>query len=379
MQFAMFYHSLISDWNNGNAHFLRGITAELLKRGHQVDVYEPAGGWSMQNLIETQGQTPVREFFSRFPMLQSIACDYDALDFDAILYGADVAIVHEWNEPRFIDRIASHRRRRGGCKLLFHDTHHRCATQPRYTDKLELNRFDGVLAFGRSLAEVYLQNGWNDRVWTWHEAADATVFQPDKASFMQGDLVWVGNWGDEERTAEIAEYLVEPAGALGLATNVYGVRYPQTAINLLGKSGLVYNGWLANYKVPEVFNSHRVTVHIPRKPYGKILPGIPTIRPFEALACGIPLIMAPWEDTENLFTPGKDYLVAHSGHEMKTHLRSVINEPELATRLAEHGRRTILARHTCAHRVIELLEICREMGIDTTIDNKLCREAANVL
>lgn len=52
------------------------------------------------------------------------------------------------------------------------------------------------------------------------------------------------------------------------------------------------------------FAQFKVTIHVPRRPYTQALPGIPTIRLFEALACGIPLIGAPWDDVEGLFTPG---------------------------------------------------------------------------
>jgi len=104
-----------------------------------------------------------------------------------------------------------------------------------------------------------------------------------------------------------------------------------------------------------------VTVHVPRRPYVQALPGIPTIRVFEALACGIPLVSAPWDDCEGLFEPGSDFLVARDGAEMREHLRAVLNEPQLARSLAEHGRKTILARHTCAHRVDELLDIYAEL------------------
>ncbi len=105
-----------------------------------------------------------------------------------------------------------------------------------------------------------------------------------------------------------------------------------------------------------------MTVHVPRRPYVRALPGIPTIRVFEALACGIPLVSAPWDDAEGLFTPGKDFLVASTGQEMTRLLRLVCHEPELARALAEHGRQTILARHTCAHRVDELLAVAAELG-----------------
>jgi spore maturation protein CgeB len=106
-----------------------------------------------------------------------------------------------------------------------------------------------------------------------------------------------------------------------------------------------------------------VTVHVPRRPYVEALPGIPTIRPFEALACAIPLISAPWDDAEELFRAGRDYLVARDGEEMALRLREVLDDAGLAAELRRSGLETIAARHTCAHRVDELLEICRELGV----------------
>lgn len=91
------------------------------------------------------------------------------------------------------------------------------------------------------------------------------------------------------------------------------------------------------------------------------LKGIPTIRPFEALACGIPLISSPWQDVEGLFRPGEDFLVARNGAEMKKHLRAVLSSPELQDKLAQSGLQRIRARHTCAHRVDELVRIYDEV------------------
>ena len=44
MRVVVFSHSLVSDWNHGNAHFLRGVATELQERGHEVGVFEPADG-----------------------------------------------------------------------------------------------------------------------------------------------------------------------------------------------------------------------------------------------------------------------------------------------------------------------------------------------
>ena len=110
-----------------------------------------------------------------------------------------------------------------------------------------------------------------------------------------------------------------------------------------------------------MFARARATIHIPRRPYVRALPGIPTIRVFEALACGIPLVSLWWDDCEGLFDPGRDFLRARPPEEMKTRLRAVLSDRDLARALVAHGLRTIRERHTCAHRVDELLSIVAEI------------------
>jgi spore maturation protein CgeB len=209
--------------------------------------------------------------------------------------------------------------------------------------------------------DIYLARGWARRAFTWHEAADVRRFRPVAAE-PAGDVVFVGNWGDAERTEELRTFLLAPVRELGLTARLHGVRYPPHARAELAASGVSYGGWLPNHRAPRTLAAHRVTVHVPRRPYAAALPGIPTIRPFEALACGVPLVCAPWDDAEKLFRPGKDYLVARDGAEMRRHLRAILGEPELARSLAETGLETVRRRHTCAHRVDELLDVLRAVA-----------------
>ncbi len=365
MRVALFYHSLVSDWNNGHAHFLRGLTAELLARGHDVRVFEPADAWSLKNLIAENGPRAAGEFARRFPRLRSLRYSPARLDLDRMLDGVRLVLVHEWNDPRIVHRIGCHRLRNRGYRLLFHDSHHRAYSHPDQIEAFRLDRFDGVLAYGDAIRRIYVDRGWGRRAWTWHEAADVRVFRPRRGLRPAGDLVWIGNWGDEERTAEYEEFLLGPARALRLRARAYGVRYPEEGLARLRAARVEYGGWLANYKVPEAYGRFKMTVHIPRRLYATALPGIPTIRPFEAMACGIPMISAPWQDVEGLFTPGEDFLVARDGREMRRHMRRLLNDADLRAELAARGRRTILGRHTCAHRVRELMAIAAELGIET--------------
>jgi spore maturation protein CgeB len=355
MKFVFFYHSLVSDWNHGNAHFLRGVLSELLARGHEVTVYEPGDGWSRQQLLQEQGERALSDFHTAFPLLHSHDYDAGSIDLPRALEGADVVLVHEWNDPELIARIGR-AAAAVGCRALFHDTHHRSVTAPQEMERLDLRDYAGVLAFGKAIADRYLQRGWSQLAWVWHEAADTRVFQPLMAQ-RDGDLVWVGNWGDDERSHELREFLIDPVSALHLRATVYGVRYPEEARAALAAAGITYGGWIANSRVPQVFAQHRCTVHVPRRAYARDLAGIPTIRMFEALACGMPLVCAPWDDAEHLFRPGKDYLVARDGREMRECLLAVLNDNELATQLSASGLETIRSRHTCGHRVDELLRI----------------------
>ncbi len=358
MRIVMFYHSLLSDWNHGNAHFLRGVVGELLGRGHDVAVYEPRDGWSLRNLLAEHGAEALRRFRAAYPDLDSVRYDLATLDLDEALRAADLVLVHEWNDHELVRRAGEHRRDKGNYVLLFHDTHHRSVTDSAGMAAYDLRYYDGVLAFGGVIRDLYRQRGWARRAWTWHEAADTRIFQPVPGQPWEGDLIWIGNWGDDERTAELQEFLIRPVKDLRLRARVYGVRYPESAQHALRDAGIEYAGWLPNHEVPKLFARFRVTVHVPRGPYVRALPGIPTIRVFEALACGIPLISAPWDDSEHLFVPGRDFLVARDGNEMKGHLRHLLGDRAAAQTLAVHGLHTIQARHTCRHRVDELLAIC---------------------
>jgi spore maturation protein CgeB len=255
----------------------------------------------------------------------------------------------------------------------------------------DLAGYDGVLAFGETLSEVYRRWGWGGRVFTWHEAADTRLFRPlaspaggrgllaaeprageggntDLSEESRQGLVWIGNWGDEERSAELESFLLRPARTAGLSLDIYGVRYPAHAFDTLRRYGARYRGWLPNARAPEIFARHLATVHVPRRFYVDVLPGIPTIRVFEALACGIPLVSAPWRDSEGLFRPGQDFLVARDETEMERHLAALRDDPALRAALVESGLATIRARHTCAHRAQELLAIVEGLNAPSSAE-----------
>lgn len=360
MKIVLFYHSILSCWNHGNVHFLRGIARELSRLGHAVAVYEPEDGWSRQNALADGGALVLEESAALVPHVRIESYRADTVDLEAATDRADLVLVHEWNSPALVEALGRLRADGASFALLFHDTHHRSVSARSEIEQFDLDGYDGVLAFGEVLREYYVRAGWGRHAFTWHEAADTALFRPLPAPSKDTDVIWIGNWGDEERSLELETYLINPIATLGLRGRIHGVRYPERIKAMLAGRGIAFAGWLPNHRAPQAYARSHVTIHVPRRPYLDALPGIPTIRVFEALACGIPLISSPWSDAEGLFAPGA-YLTARDEDEMIASLRLVLRDKAMTQALIDTGLHTIAQRHSCAHRVQELLDIVKHL------------------
>jgi spore maturation protein CgeB len=357
-RFALFYHSLISDWNHGNAHFLRGLMRALQARGHEVTCYERADNWSLVHLEKIQPDA-IATFERSFPDLHFERYTWEADLGERLrrrLRHVDVVLVHEWNEPSLI-RLVGRICRESGVRAFFHDTHYRVVLDAEHRAELALEQFDGILAYSPSTAQRYRDLGFPN-VHVLHEAADTTVFAP-LTTPKTTDVVFVGNYGDGDRSDELEDFVFGPRRLLPrLNYAVYGVRYPDDVVARL-RNGLDidYRGWLPNVLVPRVYSAARVVLHVPRRQYTQLLPGTPTIRVFEALASGACLISLPWPDTDGLFDAGRDYAVASTPQEMRESIDWLCRDDQARAAFERHGRQTILDRHTCDHRASELLEL----------------------
>jgi spore maturation protein CgeB len=367
LDIRFFVHSLVSDWNHGNAHFLRGLVRALGQMGHRVRSYEQLGAWSLSNLVSQEHERSIdaiNQFRHTYHELDIQFYQDDAelaSHMRAELNGADIVIIHEWNEPHIVNMILGLKEELG-FRALFHDTHHRAYTIPRDILRFHLHKFDGVLAFGEAIRRIYRDGFGMQNAFTFHEAAAIDTFRPVVRP-QAIDVVWIGNWADDdERTDELREFLLEPAAAApGRKTVVYGVRYPEAGVRELQEAGIDYRGYLPNLEAPQVYGESALTVHIPRRPYANGVSGVPTIRIFEALACGIPLISAPWEDAENLFRAGEDFIVVRDQQGMKAEMDHLLRDVKARRQIGVNGLETVRRRHTCAHRAEQLTAICEEL------------------
>ncbi|HUR37151.1 MAG TPA: glycosyltransferase [Terriglobales bacterium] len=365
LRIHIFAHSLVSDWSHGSAHFLRGLARSLMQMGHRVRCHEELGSWSLVNLVRTEQERSIDaidQFRSQFRELDIHFYERkDGLrDFlKSDLRNADVVLLHEWNEPDAINTVLSLKSELR-FKALFLDTHHRAYTRAGEMLKFHLHLCDGVLAAGEPIRKIYTDGFGIRRAWTFHEAADIEHFYP-RALPKKTDLVWMGNWGDEARTAEMEEFLVAPTSALpDLKVRAYGVRYPAEAVDWMLDAGIDFRGYLPNLDAPREYAEAVLALHIPRKQYTNGLAGVPSTHIFEALACGTTLISAPWDDLEHLFRP-EDFVRVRNSEDAQAKIEWLLKDESARSQIADSGLQTIRAKHTCRHRAEELTSICDEV------------------
>ena len=322
MKIAFLNPSLAS--GQSAARFVRGTIAELRELGHDVEVLEPA----------------------RVEAPADLAIELDL---------ADLVVVQDSTPPTLVRQIGAHHRQHDGCRLLFHATRAIPTDDSRTDgDGFDLSGYDGILASSRRISQSYFEADWHGPAWNWPEAADTRIFHPLPDIEPEADLVAVASWADGAQSAALRELLLRPARQLRLRGAIHGPPPPWLAGLRLRLTGLHHCPPVADRAIPALFARHRLTVQLLAQPT--------PVSSFEALACGVPLISAPGGDDDGLFQPERDYLVARDCAEMREAMQAVLELPEFAAQLSESGLRSVRARHTCAHRAQELLEIDAELS-----------------
>jgi spore maturation protein CgeB len=137
---------------------------------------------------------------------------------------------------------------------------------------------------------------------------------------------------------------------------------PQYPANIAWPSNVQYQPHLPPAKHREFYNRQRFTLNITRA--DMIQAGwSPSVRLFEAAACGTPIISDRWRGLDSLFVPGREILLAGRGEEVLAALNGLGEDERLE--LAARARARILAEHTAAHRAEQLEGYALELLGDT--------------
>jgi spore maturation protein CgeB len=356
MHIAFFGHSVLADWNNGRAHFIRGLIRELDRLGHECVFYEAKDNPATRAQIAHVGQSSLAETLRVFPFLQvRLYRDgiRDPLPFlRQALAEAEAALVMHTSEPSLIRALPEVLG--GGQLCLFFDNRCRLLREEALYRSYGLERYGAVLAGSSSLAAQFRERLGLSRVEVFHEAADTELFYP-RPCRQDIDLLLIAN-GGEDLERPLREHFLEQSLIFPhLRFCLYGIHHGEQSRQQFRTAYRVdYRGWVPNVQAPPLYARSRLALHLAREPY---LPGIPTTRPFEAFATRTCLLTGPWRDTDGLFREGEQYLRADSPEEMTRLIRYLLENRPARERIAEAGYRNLLERHTCRHRAQQLLDI----------------------
>jgi spore maturation protein CgeB len=178
-------------------------------------------------------------------------------------------------------------------------------------------------------------------------SADPEIYypQPERRSW---DLGYIGTYS-ADRHAQFDRMLLAPAKLWSSGRFIVaGSQYPS---DIQWPSNLLRILHLPSSEHRQFYNRQRFTLNLTRGPMVKA--GFsPSVRLFEAAACGTAIISDSWSGLETFFEPGKEILVADSTSEILAILQTTL-EASIAE-LGEAARKRFLSEHTADHRAAEL-------------------------
>jgi spore maturation protein CgeB len=178
-------------------------------------------------------------------------------------------------------------------------------------------------------------------------SVDSSTYYPDPQQ-LRWDLGYLGTYSDDRQPA-LERLLVGPARQdPELTCCVAGSMYPDSIVWPENVERIQH---LPPAQHREFYNAQRFTLNVTRA--DMVRAGYsPSIRLFEAAACGTPIVSDPWDGLGEIFTIGSEILVARNSAECLEYLHDISDEERIA--IGERARGRVLADHTSSSRAAQL-------------------------
>jgi len=345
--------SITSSWGNGHATTFRGLVRELANRGHKILFLERDVPWyaSSRDLpnpgyCDTQLYSSLADLQARFtePIREA----------DFVMVGSYVpegVMVGQWaiNTAR-------------GIKAFYDiDTPVTLAKLERadyeYLHPNLIPQYDLYLSFtGGPTLHLLEQKYGSPKARPLYCSFDPELYFPEPQE-LKWDLGYLGTYSDD-RQPPLEKLMLDaarqwPAGKFVVA----GPQYPAT---IQWPANTQYIHHLPPAEHRQFYNSQRFTQNITRQ--DMIKAGYsPSVRLFEAAACGTPIISDYWDGLDSVFSFDTEILVSYSATDTLRFLREISEAERLA--VGEKARQKVLKQHTAAHRALEVEQYIREYKV----------------
>lgn len=350
MKIVIYGLTITSSWGNGHATTYRSLCKALARRGHRIHFVEKDVEWYRSNRDLPQPAFCTVHLYSDWaadhqPLLE-LAADADAIIIGSYFADAISAAASLFNNPH--------------CPIFFYDidtpitlTQLRSTGQTEYLQASSIPHFAAYLSFtgGPALRELEASFG-SPRAIPFFCSVDPDLYHPTPARpDFRADLSYLGTYA-ADRQPKLSALLKDPAAALpGLQFFVAGPQYPEHLAWPPNVRRLIH---LSPPDHPAFYSSSRFTLNLTRD--DMVRAGYsPSVRLFEASACGAALLSDWWPGLDQFLTPGAEVLLPKDAGDVVTILRDC--SVEESSRIGLQARERILAEHTSEHRAMQFEQI----------------------
>ena len=336
--------SITSSWGNGHATNYRALVRALAGRGHRVLFLERDVPWYARHRDLPRPPWGELALYGSFDELRGRWLER-VRQADAVVVGSYV--VDGVDVGHWVNDVAEG-------ATIFYDI-----DTPVTLEKLErcdyeyiepglVPRYDVYLSFtgGPVLRRLEEQYG-SPSAQAFHCMVDADAYRP-AGWWPAWDLGYLGTYSDD-RQAGLERLLLEPARAEG--SRSFCVAGPGYPASVQWPANVVRLEHVPPPLHPGFYNRQVFTLNLTRRAMART-GWSPSVRLFEAAACGVPVITDAWAGLEHFFEPGEEILVAEGPDDVLRILRDT--PPRWARRIGARARSRILTAHTALHRAREL-------------------------
>jgi spore maturation protein CgeB len=356
--------SITSSWGNGHATTYRSLIRELHRLGHHTLFLEHDKPWYANHRDLPKPKYCELGLYRSVSQLQARYA-LEIARADCVIVGSYVPegiAVCEWvtgmangvtafydiDTPVTLDAIKA-----GTCEYLCPD---------------QIRQFDLYLSFtGGPTLNLLRKRYGAKRALALHCSVDPDLYRPSR-QMARWDLGYLGTFS-EDRDLPLRRLLIESAQqATALKFAVAGSLYPQ---DMIWPENVDRIEHLPPQDHPQFYNSQRYTLNVTRS--AMIRAGYsPSVRLFEAAACGTPIISDAWPGLETFFRPGLEILIAATQDDVLRFLNDIPEQQRLS--IGARARARILKEHTAANRAAELVDFIQSVRTGVPVRKGLVRE-----
>lgn len=348
MKLVVFGLSLSSSWGNGHATTYRALLRAFAARGHEIVFYEWDAPWYRGEHRDLPRPDYCRlVLYGEWERVASRALG-DAREADATLVGS---YVHRG--PRVIDDLAED----GVDPLFFYDIDTPVTVSLLRTGKADYLRADQIPLFARYfsftggpwLHEVLERELGARDATPLHCSVDAGRYHPTLPDAeLRADLAYMGTYAPD-RQPMLERLLNKPARSL--PTQRFLVAGPQYPSDYRWARNVRLLSHLPPARHPAFYSSADWQLNATRA--DMVAAGwSPSVRLFEAAACGAAMLSDRWPGIEEFFTPGREILLPESASEVVDLLRTT--HPDDRHAIGHSARERVLREHTAERRAEQL-------------------------